>query len=109
MAGVVGEIFSLASCVGSVACIMTRFLFSVVNSNVSWDSEVLLLEGSISETGFWRNIVQSLNGKIYWGARSLPVKLCFSDVSVSGCATFAESDSELVFNRTFQKLNLEMT
>ena len=33
-----GQIISLSSRTGSVACIMARFLFSVVNSAVSWDS-----------------------------------------------------------------------
>ena len=35
-----GQIISLSSRVGSVACIMARFLFSVVNSAVSWGSKV---------------------------------------------------------------------
>ena len=35
---VAGQSIFLSSCVGSVACIMARFLFSVVYSAVSWDS-----------------------------------------------------------------------
>ena len=44
----------------------TRFLFSVVNSAVSWKSEVLLSDDSLSEIEFWSNNVSALNGKIYW-------------------------------------------
>ena len=50
---------------------MTRFLFSVVNSAVSWDSEVFLSDDSLCEIEFWSNHVLALNGKIYWGL------LCF--------------------------------
>ena len=45
----------------------TRFLFSVVNSAVSWESEVFLSDDSLSEIEFWSNNVSALNGKIYWG------------------------------------------
>ena len=40
VASIAGQIISLSSCAGSVTRIMTRHLFSVVNSAFSWDSEV---------------------------------------------------------------------
>ena len=46
---VTGQIISLSPCVGSVARIMTRFLFLVVNSARSWESEVFLSDDSLSE------------------------------------------------------------
>ena len=46
VAGIAGQIISLSSCLGSVSRIMTRHLFSVVNSAFSWDSEVSLLDDS---------------------------------------------------------------
>ena len=64
---VTGQIISLSSYVGSVACITARFLFSVVYSAVSWDSEVFLPVDSLYEIEFWSNNVSALNGKIYWG------------------------------------------
>ena len=47
VASVAGQIILLSSCVGSVTRIMTRHLFSVVNSAFSWDSEVFLSDDSI--------------------------------------------------------------
>ena len=47
VASVAGQIISLSNCVGSVARIMTRFLFSVINSALSWESEVFLSEDSL--------------------------------------------------------------
>ena len=45
VASVAGQIISLSSCVGSVTRIMTRHLFSVVNSAISWGSELSFLVG----------------------------------------------------------------
>ena len=80
---------------------MTRHLFAVVNSARSWDSEVLLSEDSISEINFWVNNVHSLNGKVYWGVQSLPVKVSFSDASGSACGAYVQSDSDLVFHQNW--------
>ena len=84
---------------GPVTRIMTRHLFSVVNSAFSWDSEVFLPHDSISEIDFWANNVNSLNSKVYWGVQSLPVRASFSDASDSACGAFVESNSELVFHQ----------
>ena len=49
---VTGQIIFLSPCVGSFARIMTRFLFLVVNSTRSRESEVFLSDGSLSEISF---------------------------------------------------------
>ena len=97
-----GQIISLSSssCMGSVARIMTRFLFSVVNSARSWESEVLLSDNSFSEIIFWKNNVVFLNGKVCWYAQFLPVKITYSDASNSACGAFVEN-SNLVFHQNW--------
>ena len=90
VASVAGQIISLSSCVGPVARIMTRFLFSVISSAVSWDCEVLLTQDAISEIDFWRHNVHALNGKVYWGVKSFPAKITFSDASDSACGAFVQ-------------------
>ena len=100
--GVARQIISLLSCVGSMVHIMTRFLFSVVNSAVSWDGEVFLSDDSLCEIEFLSNNGLALNDKIYWGASSLPVRVsCFSDASNSDCSAFVESQPELTFNQNW--------
>ena len=102
VASIAGQIISLSSCLGSVARIMTRFLFSVVNSAVSWDSEVSLSDDSLCEIEFWSNNVHVLNGKIYWGASSLPVRVSFfSDASNSAYGAFVEPQPELTFSQNW--------
>ena len=83
--------FSIASCVGPVARIMTtRFLFSVISSVVSWDGEALLTHDAISEIDFWKHNVHALNGNVYWGVKSLPPKITFSDASDSARGAFVQ-------------------
>ena len=90
VASIAGQIISLSSCVGPVARIITRFLFSVISGAVSWDCEVLLTQDAIYEIDFWRHNVHALNDKVYWGAKSLPVKITFSDASDSACGAFVQ-------------------
>lgn len=100
VASVMGQIISLSSCVGPVAHIMTRFLFSVVNSAHSWDNEVFLSDDSLSEIIFWKNNVVPLNVKICWSPHSLLVKVTYSDASNLACAAFGEN-SNLVFHQNW--------
>ena len=66
-------------CVGSFTRILTRHLFSAVNSAFSWDTGVLLLDDSISEINFWYNNVDSLNAEFirgynrYWSELVFPM------------------------------------
>ena len=100
VASVTGQIISLSPCVGSVARIMTRFLFSVVNSARSWESEVFLSDDSLSEISFWKDNVVFLNSKVCWSVQSLPVKVTFSDASNSACGAFVKN-SNLVFHQNW--------
>ena len=95
VASTAGQIISLSKCLGPVARIMSRFLFSVINSAVSWNCQVLLSQDTISEIDFWKNNVHTLNGKIYWGTKSLPAKISFSDASESACGAFLQMQSKV--------------
>ena len=75
----------------------------MISSAVSWDCEVLLTQDAISEIDFWRHNVHALNGKVYWGTNSLPVKNTFSDASDSACGAFVQlqPDVELVSHQNW--------
>ena len=49
VASVVGQVISLTPCVGSVARIMTRALYTVVNQKQSWNSKVELTKEACDE------------------------------------------------------------
>ena len=61
LAAVVGQIISLTPCVGDVTRIMTRSLYAVVNTKVSWNSTVKLSKEAYAELVFWNQNVDSLN------------------------------------------------
>ena len=61
VASVVGQVISLTPCVGSVAKIMIRAQYTVVNQKQSWDSQVELSKEAFDELTFWIDNVDSLN------------------------------------------------
>ena len=61
LASVVGQVISLTHCVGSVARIMTRSMYAVVNQTLSWNSEVELTKEACDELAFWDENVDSFN------------------------------------------------
>ena len=91
-------IISLSSCVGSVARIMTRFLFLVVKSARSRESEVFLSDDFLSEISFWKNNVVSFNSKVCWSVHSLP---SFSDASNSACGAFVKNSNLVFYQKWF--------
>ena len=75
LATVVGQIISLTPCVGGVTRIMTRSLYAVVNTKVSWNSTVLLTKEACSELVFWSQNVDSLKSGVHVNLSEILVSL----------------------------------
>ena len=60
----VGQVIPLTPCVGSVAKIMTRAQYTVVNQKQSWDSQVELSKEAFDELTFWIDNVNSLSNRL---------------------------------------------
>ena len=75
LASVVGQVISLTHCVGSVARIMTRSMYAVVNQKLSWNSEVELTKEACDKLAFWDENVDSLNFHSPWAPLPSPAKL----------------------------------
>lgn len=95
LATVVGQIISLTPCVGGVTRIMTRSLYAVVNTKVSWDSTVVLTKEACRELVFWSQNVDSLNCRCPWLPLSQPAKLVYSDASDYACGSFIHSEGKI--------------
>ena len=95
LATVVGQIISLTPCVGGVARIMTRSLYAVVNTKVSWNSTVVLTKEACSELVFWSQNVDSLNCRCPWLPLCQPAKLLYSDASDYACGSFIHSEGKI--------------
>ena len=98
LATVVGQIISLTPCVGSVARIMTRSLYAVANTKVSWNSTVVLTKEACNELVFWSQNVDSdliaINCHCPWLACQ-PAKLVYSDASDYACGSFIHSEGKI--------------
>ena len=95
LATVVGQIISFTPCVGGVTRIMTRSLYAVVNTKVSWDSTVVLTKEACSELVFWSQNVGSLNCRCPWLPLCQPAKLVYSDASDYACGSFIHSEGKM--------------
>ena len=112
VASVVGQVISFTPCLGSVARIMTRALYTVVNQKQSRNSKVELTKEACDELTFWIDNVDSLNLRCPWLPFQPPARFVYSDASDYACSSFIESElkfflSKLECYRGFSKLYLE--
>ena len=95
VASVVGQVISLTPCVGSVARIMTRALYTVVNQKQSWNSKVELTKEACDELTFWIDNVDSLNFRCPWLPFQPPARFVYSDASDYACSSFIENEHKI--------------
>ena len=95
LAAVVGQIISLTPCVGDVTRIMTRSLYAVVNTKVSWNSTVELSKEAYTELVFWNQNVDSLNCRSPWLLPCIPAKFVYSDASDHACGSFIQNEGKV--------------
>ena len=107
VASIAGQIVSLSSCLGPVARVITRFLFSEINIAVSWDGWVLLIQDSISEIDFETQCPHP-NWQSILGVKSLPVKIKISDASDSACDAFFQGCVPQTASLLEQERHLEL-
>ena len=113
-ASVCGKIISPGSCVSNVSSLMSRNLFAVINTTLTWNSYIRLLSEGLAELNFWKSNVASLNGIPICPVRHKPSKIVYPDASGSACDSFIKfkgkifhqnrSDFEKAQSSTFREL-----
>jgi len=98
---VVGQVISLTPCVGSVARIMTRYLYVNVNQKLSWNSEVVLTKEACDELAFWGENVDSLSFYCPWVPLQPPAKFVCSDASDHACRSFIDNKHNNIFHQNW--------
>ena len=63
LASIVGQIVSMNLGHGSVARLMTRSLYTIINCRNTWNDKVVWTEEAWGEIKFWEKSIESLNGK----------------------------------------------
>ena len=83
LASIVGQIVSMSLGLGSVARLMTRSLYTIINCRTTWNDKVVWTEEAWAEMKFWENNIESLTGKeMRYSAGA--VRLMYSDASDTG-------------------------
>ena len=63
LASIVGQIVSMSLGLSSVARLMTRSLYTIINCRTTWNDKIVWTEEAWAEMKFWENNIESLNGK----------------------------------------------
>ena len=95
LAAVVGQIISLAPCVGDVTRILTRSLYAVVYTKVSCNSTVELSKEAYAELVFWNQNVDCLNCRSPWLLPCVLAKFVYSGSSDHACGSFVQNEGKV--------------
>ena len=85
VATVAGKIMSLSNCIGNVTRLMSRNLYSLINSASTWFDFVKLSKEVVIELVFWRENLCKCNGIPIWPVEVRPTRIVYSDASSVGC------------------------
>ena len=87
LASITGKIISMSPGLGPVTRLMTRGLYTLLNTRMSWLQYLPLSDHVRGELGFWYNKIEKFNGHNIWMGPSA-VRVVFTDASDSGYAGY---------------------
>ena len=83
LASIIGKIISMSLAIGPVSRLMTRQLYTLLNSRVYWCQFLTITPGARLELGFWQSQIHMINGREIWHSPSA-LRIAYSDASASG-------------------------
>ena len=83
IASIVGKIISMSIALGPVARLMTRSLYSLINTRKVWCEQLQITAEASLELQFWLTELVSFNGQNIWHSPAA-VRVVYSDASHSG-------------------------
>ena len=87
LASLIGKIMALSIAVGPVARLMTRSLYTVLNSRTSWFQKLNVSQEAREEIAFWKEGLPRLQGQNIWQSPSA-IRVVYSDASGTGYAGY---------------------
>ena len=82
-----GKIISMSIAIGPVARLMTRGMYTLLNTRVSWSQALPLSDEARAEILFWNAEIQKFNGQNIWVGPSA-LRVVYTDASDSGYARY---------------------
>ena len=83
LASVIGTIFSMSLAVGPVSRFMTRSMYMLLDSRLSWRDMLKITPDARQEHGFWKACLADYNSQPIWHSPSA-VRVVYSDASDTG-------------------------
>ena len=87
LARLTGKIISMSMAIGPVARLMTRVLYTLLNTKVSWSQAVTLSDEARAEILFWNTEIPRFNGQNIWVGPSA-LRVVYTDASDKGYAGY---------------------
>ena len=103
---VAGQLAAMHLAVGPIVRLMTRNMYVLIESRVTWYHPIALTEGAFNELRFWIGNIQSRNG-VTFKPRPTTSKVVFTDASDSGYGGFiAERLGKTICVGKFQEFEI---
>ncbi len=95
-----GKIISMMPVIGSLARLMTRFLYCVITSRQSWDRVIALDSDSfcISELRFWLDRIYGIQSRPLSKCTCVEVLKVYSDASGFSCGAYIVDRPDFIFH-----------
>ncbi|VDI13202.1 Hypothetical predicted protein [Mytilus galloprovincialis] len=99
LAGVTGRVISMSPVIGNVTRLMTRNLYRLIESRVSWDYNFILRDQEvIGELQFWKHEISALNLKCF-SEYKVPSIIVYSDASSFACGAYSCQLDNQIFHK----------
>ena len=102
LASAIGRIISMSLALGPVTRLMTRSLYTVLNSKGSWCTQLQLSAEAKQELSFWLARVSQFNGQDLWPKPSA-VRVVYSDASNTGYGGYTVEHGGQIANGLWDK------
>ena len=83
LASITGTVISMGLGIGPVSRLMTRALYTIIESRQSWSERIVLNDDARKEIDFWSSNLQDYNSQPIWHSPSA-VRVVYSDASDTG-------------------------
>ena len=102
LASMIGKIVSMSLALGPITRLMTRGMYAVLNTRVSWCQQLALSAEAKSEMMFWQNKMNLFNGQDLWPKPSA-VRVVYSDASNTGYGGYTVEHGGQIANGQWSK------
>ena len=103
LASITGKIISMSIAVGPVTRLMTRSLYTLIDSRNSWCQLLMISADARKELQFWLEWIGDLNGQHIWHSPSA-IRVVYSDAGMGAIAHGQRLEHKRVQSLTWREM-----